>query len=238
MHITEGMLPVKWAVTWYGVSALCVAKGLRDLNIKVKTVPAIKQMLGLLGAAVFIISLLPIPVPIAGTSAHPTGTPLAAILVGPFLSSILATVALLLQALFFAHGGLTTLGANVLSEGIVGSLVGYLVFRGLRRLGAGLGLAAGIAALLGNLSVYMATATELALALHGNQPVWSITWKFMLAFLPAQGPLAVLEALVTGGIIRYINIQRPDILRHLGVVNEPSPSSDVNFRGDNNVYRG
>ena len=36
----------------------------------------------------------------------------------------MAAISLLIQALFFAHGGLTTLGANIVSEGIVGSLVG------------------------------------------------------------------------------------------------------------------
>jgi len=72
---------------------------------------------------------LPVPIPIVGSCSHPCGTGLAAILVGPRLTVLITTVALLIQALFLAHGGLTTLGADVMSMGIVGGYAGFAIFR-------------------------------------------------------------------------------------------------------------
>ena len=84
-----------------------------------------KPLVGLLAAVVFIISCMPIPVPTAGTCSHPCGTAISAILVGPYISVLISTVALLIQALVMAHGGLTTLGADIVSMGVVGSFTGY-----------------------------------------------------------------------------------------------------------------
>jgi len=219
LHIAEGMLAAKWAATWYGAAAVIVVKGVVDLQRKVKEVPFFKPLLGLLGAAVFIISLLPVPLPF-GTCSHATGTPLAAILVGPFLASVLSLVALFLQAVFFAHGGLSTLGANVFAMGVVGSFVGFGVFFLCRRLGISLLIAAFMAGMLGDLGVYVTTSLQLALALHGEAPFIEFLVKFLLLFVPVQLPLAVLEGLVTAGIVGYIYRARPDILLSLGVIKE------------------
>lgn len=218
MHIAEGILPAQWAVTWYGVASLALARGLRELKRKERETPGFRPMLGLMGAAIFIISLLPVPVPVAGTSAHAAGTPLAAILLGPWISTLVAAASLLLQALFFAHGGLTTWGANILSEGLVGSMVAYGIFRFLRGRGLSLVTSAAAAGFLGDLAVYLTTSLELALALHGSKPVLPVMAAIFAAYLPAQGPLAVGEAVLTAGILHYILGHRPDILHNLGVV--------------------
>lgn len=220
MHIAEGMLAAKWAATWYGAAALFVAKGVADLQRKSKTVPLFKPLVALLGAAVFIISLLPIPIPFGGTTAHACGTPLAAILVGPFLASVLSMMALFLQAVFFAHGGLSTLGANVFAMGVVGSLAGFGVFILSRRLGVSLLVAAFMAGLLGDIAVYITTSMQLALSLHGNLTVIDFFLKMLLVFAPAQLPLSILEGLVTAGVVGYVYRARPDILLSLGVIKE------------------
>lgn len=211
----------KWALGWYGVSSVFVAKGIYDVNQRAKQAAVYKPLLGLLSAAVFFISLLPIPVPITGTSSHPAGTPMAAILIGPFVSIVLAVVALMLQALFFAHGGVTTLGANTFSMGVVGSLVGYGVFRLGRRFGLSLGIAAGLAGVIGDLAVYCTTSLELALGMPGaaGYSLGKAFLTFFVLFMPTQLPLALLEGLITGGMISYIARVRPDILRNLGLIN-------------------
>lgn len=222
MHIQDGFLVGKWAIGWYGASSVFVAKGISDIVRRSKTVPMYKPLLGLISAAVFFISLLPIPILGLGTSSHPVGTPMAAILVGPFAGSILAVVALLLQALFFSHGGLVTLGANVFSMGVVGSLVGYGIFKLSRRLGLSLGVAAFIAGCLGDLAVYVTTSFELASG--GPQlglPLAKAFVTFLAVFMPTQLPLALLEGLVTAGMVSYIARVRPDILRNLGLLKGP-----------------
>jgi cobalt/nickel transport system permease protein len=170
-------------------------------------------MLGVMGAAVTVISVWPIPVPVTGSSSHPVGTPMAAILVGPFPAILLSFVALILH-IFVAHGGITTLGANTFSMGVVGSFVGYGVYRLARRWGAGFWLAAGLAGFLGDMAVYATTALELALALFPDSVLQHFV-IFFLGFGPTQVPLAAMEFLFTGAIINHIMKVRPDIAEAL-----------------------
>ena len=106
MHISEGILPFDWAALWFVVAAPFVALGLYKLKKLSRADLSFKPLVGLMAAVVFIISCMPIPVPTAGTCSHPCGTGLSAILLGPFISVLVAAAALLIQALFLSHGGL------------------------------------------------------------------------------------------------------------------------------------
>ena len=63
---------------------------------------------------------------VTGSCSHPTGTGLGAVLFGPAAVSVLAAIVLVFQALLLAHGGITTLGANDFSMGIVGPFAAWL----------------------------------------------------------------------------------------------------------------
>lgn len=218
MHIAEGILPFGWATMWFAVAAPFVALGLKRLNDLSKDDLSVKPLVGLMAAVVFVISCLPIPVPTAGTCSHPCGTGIAAILVGPFVSVVISAVALLIQALFLAHGGLSTLGANVVSMGVVGSFVGWFVFRGVRRMGAGLAVAGFLAGLLTDWATYLATSAELAAGIRGAAPFWPLCGKIALAFVPTQLPLGVLEGAMTAGMVVLLHKKRPDLLVKMRVI--------------------
>ena len=218
MHISEGILPLNWAAIWFVVAAPFVALGLRRLNDLSRQDLAIKPLVGLLAAVVFIVSCMPIPVPTAGTCSHPCGTAISAILVGPLVSVLIATVALLIQALVMAHGGLSTLGADIVSMGVVGSLVGYGVFRGLRALGAGLGVAGFCAGVLTDWAVYMTTSMELASGIRGSEPFLPLFTKIMIAFVPTQLPLGLLEGAMTAGMVSLLARKRPDLLARMKLI--------------------
>ena len=145
----------------------------------------VQALVGLVGAAVFIISCMPIPVPSAGTCSHPCGTGLAAILIGPTLTVVVTSVALLLQALFLAHGGLTTLGADIVSMGLAGAFVGYGVFHFLRRLGVSWLIAAFLAGVLSDWATYTVTSFELASA-YTAWPLGNMFKVILIAFCPTQ----------------------------------------------------
>lgn len=231
MHIAEGMLPAKWALTYYGIAGIFVAKGIQEYRTLSKDAPIIKQLTGVMTAAVFLISLLPIPVPlISGSSSHPGGTPLAAILMGPYLVTPMSLVALLFQALFLAHGGLTTLGANTLTLAVFGGGTAYLVFKGARKFNLSLGLAAGLAGFLGDIAIYAGTSAQMALAIHGNQSVGTVFSSLFIAFIPTQVPLAILEGVFTGMVINYIAKMRPDILVSLKVIKRANISDGGGVR--------
>ncbi len=97
------------------------------------------------------------------SSSHPTGTGLGTILFGPLAMTVIGGLVLLFQAILLAHGGLTTLGANMFSMAIVGPIVAYLVYRGVMRTGQQK-LAVFLAAMFEDLATYVVSAIQLALA--------------------------------------------------------------------------
>ena len=212
MHISEGILPLPWALLWCAVALPFVMLGCRELKRLSQEDLSIKPLVGLLAAVVFIISCMPIPVPTAGTCSHPCGTAIAAVLVGPSISVLISTVALLIQALVMAHGGLTTLGADIVSMGVIGSFTGYATFKGLRRLGASLGIAAFCAGVLTDWATYTATAVELASGIRGSEPFLPLFTKIVIAFVPTQLPLGLLEGAMTAGMVTLLARKRPDLL--------------------------
>jgi cobalt/nickel transport system permease protein len=212
MHIAEGILPIQWALLWFALSIPFIILGLRNLNARSQNEPHLKAMVGLVGAAVFIISCMPVPVPTAGTCSHPCGTGMAAILIGPTLTVLVASVALTLQALFLAHGGLTTLGANIFSMGVVGAFVGYGIFLLFRKLGISWFVAAFAAGLLSDWATYGMTSLVLAAALHTDGSFWNMFMSILLAFVPTQVPLGILEGFISAGAYSFINNRRPEYL--------------------------
>ncbi|MBI4187479.1 MAG: energy-coupling factor ABC transporter permease [Chloroflexi bacterium] len=214
MHIAEGILPAKWAAAWYLVAAPFMVTGMLVIKRRTRQRKGLLPLFGLAGAAVFLISVFPIPVPISGTTSHPVGTPLAAMLVGPAISTVLGAIALLIQALFLAHGGLTTWGANILSMAVAGSFVGFGVFVLLRRFDAPIAAAAFTAGILGDWATYAVTSFELASALHGTGSLWGMFGAIALAFAPTQLPLGILEGIFTASVTMVVFQRRPELLVH------------------------
>jgi cobalt/nickel transport system permease protein len=197
MHIMEGYLPASHCVAWGAASAPFVIAGGMRVKKVVREHPEVKLLLAASGAFVFVLSALKLP-SVTGSSSHPTGTGLAASLFGPTITSVLSAIVLLFQALLLAHGGLTTLGANIFSMGIVGPFVAYGLYRGLPAVGFSLPVAIFAAATLGDLSTYVVTSLQLALAFPDpTGGVIGAAVKFLGIFAITQVPLAVSEGLLT-----------------------------------------
>lgn len=218
MHISEGILPFGWAVFWSLAALPFLAYGLYRLKRLASTDLSFKPLVGLLAAFVFIISCMPVPVPTAGTCSHPCGTGLSAILVGPGVSFLIATAALLIQALFLAHGGLSTLGANVMAMGVMGSLAGFFTFRLLRSFRVNLGVAGFMAGLLADWATYFTTSVVLASGIRGESAFGPLLGKILIAFIPTQLPLGILEGAMTAGMVVLLYKKRPDLLVKMRVL--------------------
>ncbi len=216
MHIAEGILPAPWAGLWFLIALPFLAWGLRDLKIKSRRNPQFKPLVGLVGAGVFILSCLPIPVPIAGTSSHMCGTGLAAILIGPALTVVVSSIALVLQALFLAHGGLTTLGADIVSMGVAGAFSGYAAYRLSSWMGAPVYMRTFLAGLAADWCTYAATSFQLAAALGGSDSMRGMFLAILIAFVPTQLPLGICEGLIAAGAFRFVSLRRPGLLAEAG----------------------
>jgi len=197
MHIMEGFLPPAHALGWAAASLPFLAFGLHSVKRSLQAHPERRMLLGVAAAFAFLLSALKLP-SVTGSCSHPTGVGFGALLFGPAAMVPVGFVVLLFQALLLAHGGLTTLGANVFSMAVVGPFVAYGVFRAAAGLNASRSVAVFLAACLGDLATYVVTSIQLAWAFPDAVGGFSTSFiKFAGIFGLTQVPIAISEGLLT-----------------------------------------
>ena len=217
MHIMEGYLTPQSASIWFALAIPFVLIGFVSIKNKVKKNDKVLILLALCGAFVFVLSALKIP-SVTGSSSHATGIGLGAIMLGPWAMCVISVIVLLFQALLLAHGGVTTLGANTFSMGIVGAFSSYFIYKLLKKLGMNLSLTVFLAAFMGNMLTYVMTSFQLALAFPDGGSVVGSLLKFLGVFAVTQIPLAICEGLVTVVVFNSVTKYRKDTLVELGVI--------------------
>lgn len=217
MHIMEGFLPAEHCVGWAVASAPFVGIGLVKIKKIVAERPERRMLLGVAAAFSFVMSALKLP-SVTGSSSHPTGTGLGGVMFGPIVMAPIGLVVLLFQALLLAHGGLTTLGANVFSMAVVGPFVAVGVWRLLGALRVPAGVAVFSAAALADLSTYVTTSIQLGLAFPDRTGgVAAACAKFLSVFALTQIPLAVTEGLLTVVVLNALARFDAAVLSDLGL---------------------
>lgn len=218
MHIMEGFLPVKHAIGWSAVSAPFVAYGLYTINKKIKEKPEQRMLLGVAAAFTFVLSALKMP-SVTGSCSHPTGTGLGAILFGPAAMAPIGMVVLLFQAILLAHGGLTTLGANIFSMAVVGPFAATAIYRMARGIKLPFAASVFLAASLADLLTYITTSAQLALAFPDPAGGFAASFaKFASVFAITQIPLAASEGFLTVIVMNALLRFNPLELKEMNVV--------------------
>lgn len=209
MHMSDGVLDLPaaaifWLVAVIGLG-LCTVRARRDLDER--TAP----MAGLVAAFVFAVQMLNFPI-LPGASGHLLGGALVAILVGPYVGALCVTIVLVVQALMFADGGLTALGANITNMALISTFVGYgvvVALRGIaRRSRAGLVATAFVAAFLG--TVFASLGFVLQYAIGGAAGLDLGTVVTLMVGLHAL--IGIGEGVITAAAVGAISAIRPDLV--------------------------
>jgi cobalt/nickel transport system permease protein len=220
MHIMEGFLPWQWCLVWWIIALPCVMLGIYQLKKVLAVDRDALPLLGVTGGFIFILSSLKLP-SVTGSCSHPTGTGLSTLSFGPWITALVCAIVLLFQSLFLAHGGLSVLGANIVSMGIVGPLVGYGVYRLLRDTSINIYITVFLVCAIADLFTYVMTSIELALAYPAETGgIASSFILFMGIFAITQIPLAIVEGIVLALVFKYIVALKPEILIRLSVFSE------------------
>ncbi len=209
MHAPDGFLSPAVAAVMGIVAATVTWLSLRAAGATLadKYVP----LAGVCAAFIFAAQMINVPVG-AGTSGHLLGGALAAILLGPWLGSLVVTVVVVVQALLFADGGLTALGYNVVNMAIVPAFSAWALLSILTPLlpknRSGLVAAGSIAA---GLSVVLAAGAFAIEWLFGATAAVPFDTVFG-AMVSVHVAIGVIEGLITGMVLAAVLSSRPDIV--------------------------
>ncbi|MGW5646303.1 energy-coupling factor ABC transporter permease [Saccharopolyspora sp. NPDC003752] len=212
MHMSDGLLNAQTAVLFAAVAiaglAVALTKARADLDDR--TAP----MAGLVAAFVFAAQMINFPV-LPGVSGHLLGGALAAILAGPWVGALCVAIVLVVQALLFADGGLTMLGANITNMALIGTAAGYLVALALRRFArrsrAGLLVTAFVAAWVNTVAASGGFILEYAVGGAAGFGLGTAA----VAMVGVHCLIGIGEGVITAATVGAVAAARPDLVHLL-----------------------
>lgn len=210
MHMADALLsPAVGCTMWAasaGTIAYCSKKVRQEMDDK--KVP----LMGVLGAFIFAAQMINFTIPATGSSGHLGGGLLLTILLGPYAAFLTISSVLLIQALFFADGGLLALGCNIFNLGVFPAFIAYpLIYKQIieNRPTKGRIVAASIiAAILGLQLGAFGVVLETVASGVSSLPFTT----FVSLMQPIHLGIGLVEGLVTAAVVSFVYQARPEIL--------------------------
>ncbi len=207
MHMADALIsPIVGGTLWLVSGGLLgySAKKITEEGDGSKT-----SLMGVLGAFIFAAQMINFTIPGTGSSGHFGGGLLLAILLGRYRAFLTLSSVLIIQALFFADGGLLALGCNMLNLAFFPAFIAYpFIYRVIAgtslspgRLAAGSMTAAIIGLLMGAFFVVLETR------LSGITELPFTT--FLLFMLPIHLAIGIVEGLVTWSVVVFVARTEP-----------------------------
>jgi len=196
MHISEGILSWQVLAGGGGLALAGAAVGIRQLEEEKMA------RTGMLAAAFFVASLIHIP--FGPASVHLILNGLLGLLLG-WAAFPAILVALLLQAVLFQFGGLTTLGVNTVIMAVPAVLCYYL-FRLVPASRTSLRVI--MAGFCGGLAIFFSAVLAAAALMFSEESFFEIAVLIMGAHLPVMA----VEGLIAGFAVAFLQKVKPSLL--------------------------
>ena len=211
MHMADALISPAVGVTMWAASA--TALGYCSKKIRAEMNDGIVPLMGVMGAFIFTAQMINFTIPLTGSSGHLGGGLILAVLLGPSAAFLTIASVLVVQALFFADGGLLALGCNIFNLGFFPAFVAYpLIYKKIvgstptaRKISIASLLAAVAGLQLGAFSVVMETVSS---------GISSLPFGAFLAVMqPIHLAIGVVEGVVTASAISFVYTARPEMLQ-------------------------
>ena len=210
MHMADALISPAVGGVMLAVSAGTIGYSVKKIkeDFDEKKVP----LMGVMGAFVFSAQMINFTIPATGSSGHIGGGILLASLLGPYAAYVVISSVLLIQALFFADGGLLALGCNMFNMGFFACFVAYpLIYKVIlkknftpRKISLATILAVVIGLQLGAFSVVIETllsgVTELPFP------------SFVLLMQPIHLAIGLVEGISTAAVLCFVYRVSPTLL--------------------------
>ncbi|MBC7118970.1 MAG: energy-coupling factor ABC transporter permease [Methanobacteriaceae archaeon] len=202
MHIPDGIIPL-WQSAIYWILAL-INLGIFFYIFSRKTDREIRIVAtGLFAAAAVAVSSISIPSPF-GVPVHFFLIPLAAIILGPLTAVLVATLCLIIQFFILGMGGITSMGANILTMGVGIGIGTYAVYRIVSELDTSLAVFSSTF-----LGIMVATAVHIMVLFAAGV---ASPEMLMATLIPFYIFVAVIEGAANIFIVSFIGRIKPELI--------------------------
>ncbi|MBI5573384.1 MAG: energy-coupling factor ABC transporter permease [Elusimicrobia bacterium] len=225
MHMADALISSAVGGTMWAVSAGLI--GYSCKKVKEEADDRKVPLMGVLGAFIFAAQMINFTIPATGSSGHLGGGMILSILLGPYAAFLVMASVLLVQALFFADGGLLALGCNIFNLGFFTCFIAYpLVYK--KIVGSNLSpkrimLGATIAGIIGLQLGAFGVVLETLFSGISELPFGA----FVMLMQPIHLGIGIVEGLVTSAVVVFVLRARPEILNAAG---QSAPLGDVNIK--------
>lgn len=211
MHMADALLSPAVGSTMWAVSAATIAYCSKKVRSEMDD--RIIPLMGVMGAFIFAAQMINFTIPVTGSSGHLGGGLILSILLGPYAAFLAIASVLVVQALFFADGGLLALGCNIFNLGFFPAFIAYpLIYKKIvggaptpTKTSVASVIAAIIGLQLGAFGVVVETVSS---------GISSLPFSAFAAIMqPIHLAIGVVEGLVTASVISFVYNARPDILQ-------------------------
>lgn len=210
MHMADALITPAVGGVMMAVSAGAIGYSVKKVKEELddKKVP----LMGVMGAFVFAGQMINFTIPATGSSGHIGGGLLLAALLGPYAAFLVISAVLIIQALFFADGGLLALGCNIFNIGFYACFIAYPFIYKLiinksftvKRITIGAIAAVVVGLQLGSFSVVLQTLasgiTELPFT------------SFVLLMQPIHLAIGLIEGVATAAVLCFVLKSSPALL--------------------------
>lgn len=212
MHIPDGLLPPSVCISGYAITGGITWFSLRQIRKQEDYQQQIPKA-SLLTAAFFVSSLIHIPIP--PFSIHLILNGVMGLILGYFAFPAIL-IGLFFQAVFFQHGGLSTLGINAIIMGLP-SLVAYRLwlFRKLPLFNNPLGNNI-LAFFVGGIGIFLSALLFVFITLNNISPDLNIDTEktAILTSLIGYGIQAIIEGFLTVMLVNFFYKVKAEIINN------------------------
>lgn len=224
MHIPDGYLGPATYAGMFGLTSVFWLAAVKKVKKDFASRPlGHVPYLAMSAAFSFLIMMFNIPIP-GGTTGHATGGAIIAILLGPWAAVLTVSIVLIVQALMFGDGGITSLGANCFNIAVAMPFVSHWVYKSIAGARPGpnkrTSIAAFAAGYAGLFAAAVLTSIELGIQtviavdqagrpLYSPYPIGIALPVMAIEHLALFGPM---EGMLTMAVLRYFMKHDPQFL--------------------------
>lgn len=210
MHMADAMLSPAVGATMYVASGLVAAYSIKKIREEEDFKKKIPTM-GVMGAVVFATQMVNFTIPGTGSSGHLCGGVLLSSILGPYAGFLSMIGVLLIQALFFADGGLLALGGNVWNMAFYGCFIGSLIWKFIMRNGMSKRKIV-LSSILGSVLTLQLGAFSVTLETLLSGVTELPFGTFVAVMQPIHLAIGFVEGLITAAVLCFIYEARPELL--------------------------